>query len=164
VSEVTFDPPRHQRPRPNPTRFTEPFWEGTRRGVLLVQRCRACGDWRWTPQLACPRCWSEDAEWAETRGRGTVYSYTAVVHRAVDPARFRTPYVLAVVQLDEGPHLLTNIVECDPDAVHIDMPVAVRFERLDDEFVVYPFAPARERTERSRVLPGSEPRAPEEGA
>jgi uncharacterized OB-fold protein len=62
----------------------------------------------------------------------------------VDPARFRAPYVLAVVRLDEGPHMLTNIVGCAPDAVHVDMRVSVRFERLDDEFVVYPFAPAED--------------------
>jgi uncharacterized OB-fold protein len=141
VSEGAFDAPRHRRPRPNPTRFTEPFWEGTRRGVLLVQRCGDCGHWRWTPQLACPRCWSEGGDWVATSGRGSVYSYT-VVHRPVDPAAFRAPYVLAVVRLDEGPYVLTNIVECEPDAVSVDMRVEVRFERLDDEFVVYPFAPA----------------------
>jgi hypothetical protein len=129
------------RPRPVPTRLTEPFWKGTRRGVLLIQRCRACGHWRWTPKLACPHCWSEDTEWAEVSGRGTLYSYT-VVHRPVDPAQFRAPYVLAIVQLDEGPRLLTNIVDCELDALRVDMPVAVRFERIDDEFVVYPFAPA----------------------
>ena len=132
--------PHPERPRPIPTRLTEPFWEGTRRGVLRIQRCRGCGSWRWTPQLACPRCWSEDTEWAEASGLGRVYSYT-VVHRAVDPARFRTPYVLAIVRLDEGPHLLTNIVGCEPDAVRVDMRVAVCFEPLDEETVVYPFAP-----------------------
>ena len=132
--------PERVRPRPNPTRLTEPFWEGTRLGVLRIQRCRACDHWRWTPLLACPRCWSEDTEWAAASGLGTVYSYT-VVHRPVDPAQFQAPYVLAVVHLDEGPHMLTNIVGCAPDAVRVDMRVTVRFERLDDEFVVYPFAP-----------------------
>jgi uncharacterized OB-fold protein len=134
--------PHPARPRPVPTRLTEPFWEGTRQGVLRVQRCRDCGHWRWTPLLACPRCWSENGEWAETRGLGTVYSYT-VVHRAVDPAQFRAPYVVAIVRLDEGPHLLTNIVGCEPQDVRVDMRVAVSFERLDDETVVYPFAPVQ---------------------
>jgi uncharacterized OB-fold protein len=128
------------RPRPIPTRLTEPFWEGTRCGELRIQRCNACGHWRWTPLLACPRCWSEDYEWTAASGRGRIYSYT-IVHRPVDPARFRAPYVLAVVRLDEGPHMLTNIVGCEPSAVRVDMPVAVRFEPLDEEFVVYPFAP-----------------------
>jgi uncharacterized OB-fold protein len=120
--------------------MTEPFWEGTRMGELRVQRCRACGHWRWTPLLACPRCWSEDSEWARTGGQGEVYSFT-IVGRSVDPARFRAPYVLAIVQLDEGPHMLTNIVGCEPEVVRIGMRVAVRFERIDDEISVYPFAP-----------------------
>ena len=132
--------PEPARPHPIPTRLTEPFWEGTRLAVLRIQRCRACGHWRWTPLLACPRCWSEDTEWAEASGRGTVYSFT-VVHRPVDPAQFRAPYVLAVVRLDEGPHMLTNIVGCAPEAVRVDMRVAVRFERIDDAVTVYPFAP-----------------------
>jgi len=134
--------PHPARPRPVTTRLTEPFWEGTRQGLLKVQRCRGCGHWRWTPLLACPRCWSEDSEWAETSGLGTVYSYT-VVHRAVDPAQFHAPYVVAIVRLDEGPHLLTNIVDCEPQDVRVDLRVAVRFERLDDETVVYPFAPVQ---------------------
>ena len=140
MSAPEFDPPRHRRPAPIPTAFTEPFWEGTRQGELRVQRCGDCGHWRWTPQLACPACWSEDAEWRATGGKGEVYSFT-VVHRPVDPSRFVEPYVLAVVRLDEGPHMLTNIVDCEPSEVEVGMRVVVRFERIDDEFVVYPFAP-----------------------
>ena len=109
-------------------------------GELRVQRCSDCGHWRWTPQIACPSCWSEAVEWRATSGRGEVYSYT-VIHRPVDPSRFAEPYVLAVVALEEGPHMLSNIVECEPADVQVGMPVAVRFERIDDEFTVYPFAP-----------------------
>jgi len=137
---LVVDPPRHQRPRPEPTRFTEPFWEGLRAGELRIQRCLECAHWRWTPQLACPKCWSERYEWVPSQGRGELYSYT-VVHRSIDPERFAAPYVLAVVRLDEGPHLLTNLVECTPDVIEVGMRVVVRFERLDDEFNVYPFAP-----------------------
>ena len=138
-----FDPPRHDRTRPHATELSAPFWEGTRGGVLLVQRCDECGTWRWTPQLACPRCWSEATTWAEASGRGTLYSYT-IVHRSIDPSRFETPYVLAVVKLSEGPHMLTNLVDCPLDEIEVDMPVAVRFERLDDEFTVYPFTPVKD--------------------
>ena len=65
-----------------------------------------------------------------------------VVHRAMDPRAFSAPYVLAVVELDEGPHMLTNLVDVDPDEVRVGMPVIVRFERVDDEITVYPFSPA----------------------
>jgi uncharacterized OB-fold protein len=141
LTQAPVDPPRHQRPLPVPTPLTEPFWQGTRIGELRVQCCGACGHWRWTPQLACPRCWSEDAEWRATSGRGELYSFT-VIHRPVDPSRFEQPYALAVVRLDEGPFMLTNLVDCPLDRIRIGMRVAVRFERIDDEFTVYPFAPA----------------------
>jgi uncharacterized OB-fold protein len=131
------------RPRPTPTRFTEPFWEGTRAGELRIQRCDECGRWRWTPQLACPECLSERCTWVASSGRGKVYSYT-VVHRAVDPAAFEAPYILAVVELEEGPHLLTNLVDCSLADVRVDLPVEVRFESIDDEISVYPFAPRSE--------------------
>ena len=128
------------RPAPITAPLSEPFWEGTRNGELRLQRCGSCSRFVWTPQYACPDCLSEDYEWVACSGRGVVYSYT-VVHRSIDPSRFEAPYVLAVVQLEEGPHLLTNIVGCEPEAVQVDMPVELRFERIDDEFTVYPFAP-----------------------
>ena len=130
------------RPRPVSTPLTEPFWEGTRRGELRLQRCSECERFRWTPQFACPECLSEDYRWVAARGHGVVYSYT-IVHRSVDRDAFPAPYVLGVVQIEEGPFLLTNIVGCEPDEVRVDMPVAVRFEKIDDEFTVYPFAPVR---------------------
>lgn len=141
MTETSIDASRHRRPVPAATTLTDPFWEGTRSGKLLLQRCSDCSVFRWTPQLACPACWSEAYEWVEASGRGTLYSYT-VIHRSVDPSRFEAPYVLAVVALEEGPHMLTNLVECDEDEIRMDMSVRVRFERIDDEFTVYPFAPA----------------------
>lgn len=140
MTEPAFDAPRHRRPRPVATTLTAPFWEGTRAGRLLLQRCGDCGHWRWIPKLACPACWSEAYDWEQASGRGSLYSYT-VVHRPVDPARFEPPYLLALVALEEGPHMLTNLVKCAPDDARIGMPVEVRFERLDDEFTLYPFAP-----------------------
>jgi uncharacterized OB-fold protein len=129
------------RPRPLVTALTEPFWDGTRQGELRVQRCLDCDRLRWTPLAACPGCWSERTAWEVMSGRGTVHAYT-VVHRPMDPLAFTAPYVLAVVELDEGPLMLTNIVDVNPEAVVIGMPVVVRFERVDDEIIVYPFAPA----------------------
>ena len=77
MSAPVFDPPRHRRPAPNPTPFTEPFWEGTRIGELRLQCCSDCGHYRWTPQIACPRCWSESAEWRATSGKGDEYYWQA---------------------------------------------------------------------------------------
>jgi uncharacterized OB-fold protein len=127
-----------RRPRPRPTPFTEPFWQATAQRRLVVQRCEACGRWRWPPQLACPECLSESATWDDTSGTGTLYSYS-VVHRGVDRARFPGTYVLAIVELDEGVHLLTNLVDCNPSALAIGARVHVVYQPLDDDFTVYPF-------------------------
>ncbi len=126
------------RPRPRPTPFTEPFWQATSEGRLVVQRCGACRNWRWPPQLACPECLSEVGDWVDTAGTGTVYSYS-VVHRGVDRTRFPRRYVLAIVELDEGIHLLTNLVGCDPSDISIGSRVRVAFRHLDEDHTVYPF-------------------------
>jgi uncharacterized OB-fold protein len=106
----------------------------------VIQRCSACGVWRWPPQVACPTCLSEEYEWADTARRGRLYSYS-IVHRPVDPARFDVPYVLAVVQLDEGPRLLTNVIDCPFDQLRVDLPVELRIVAYDSEINFYPFAP-----------------------
>ena len=129
-----------RRPRPRSTPLTEPFWDALRHGRLAIQRCLTCGGWRWPPQLACPSCLSEAYRWVATAGLGRLYSYT-VVHRPVDPAGFDPPYVVGVVELDEGPRLLTNIVDCPFDELRIDLRVALRVVAHDDALNLYPFAP-----------------------
>jgi len=126
---------------PQPTPLSRPFWEGTRQGRLLLQRCGCCGAYRWTPQYLCRQCHAEEYEWVPVSGRGAVYSHTTV-HRAPSPA-FEPPYVVAVVALAEGPMMLTNIVGCDPAAVAIGMEVEVVFEPASDEITLYRFRPAR---------------------
>ena len=132
------------KPLPRPTPFSEPFWEGARQHKLLVQRCGSCGRFRWTPQLACPWCLAEEYEWREASGRATLYSFT-VIHRPPDPVAFAgdVPYVLAVVELEEGPFMQTNLVGCPLEAIRIDMPVEVTFERATEEISLYKFRPAR---------------------
>jgi uncharacterized OB-fold protein len=105
-----------------------------------MQRCLTCQAWRWPPQPVCPTCLSEEYHWAHTAGLGRLYSFT-VVHRPVDPAMFEAPYVIGIVQLDEGPRLLTNIVDCPFDDLSIDLRVGLRVVARDDEINLYPFAP-----------------------
>lgn len=125
--------------RPTPSALTRPFWEAAARGVLVRQRCVACTTSFYTPQICCPRCLSEEWTWAESTGRGTVYSYT-VCHRAPEPG-FEPPYVLAIVDLDDGWSMLSNIVRCAASAVRLAMRVRVAWERLDDEIVLPVFEP-----------------------
>lgn len=112
-------------PRPDPE--TREFWDATREGRLLLRRCRDCGTVIWYPRPICPACHRGDTEWFEASGRGTVYSYT-VVHRAFGPWREAVPYLVAYVELEEGPRILTNLVDVDPGRVAIGMPVALRFD------------------------------------
>jgi uncharacterized OB-fold protein len=98
----------------------KPFWEAAARGVFLVPRCDACSKVHWHPRAHCPFCHGAAVSWVQASGRGKVYSYTIV-------RRPNAPYVLAWVQIDEGPIMMTNVVDCELDAVRIDMPVKVNF-------------------------------------
>ena len=112
-------------PVPRPTALSQPFWDGCARGELLVQRCTLCGHLHSTPQEFCRACNAEQLEWKPVSGRGRVYSYTTVWRPQT--AAFEVPYVVAIVDLDEGPQLLTNLVDCDVAGVVVGMEVEVCF-------------------------------------
>ena len=128
-------------PLPHPSALSKPFWEGTRNGKLMLQRCNDCGAFRWTPQHLCIQCDSEAYEWTQVSGRGTVYSHTRVERPPL--AAFAPGYVIAVVQLDEGPLMLTNLVDCAPEEVTVGLPVDVVFEKASDEITLYKFKPRK---------------------
>ena len=134
--------PMPARPLPVPTPETAHFWEGTKHGELRLQRCRACAHNYFPPQPFCPACGSDDVEIIRASGRGFLHSYV-INHRAAPG--FEVPYVIAVVELDEGPRLLTNLVgvEPDPDALPLDLPVEVDFEAVG-EFMLPWFRPRAE--------------------
>lgn len=118
------------------------FWEGCREHELRIQKCGRCGHLRWPPAILCPRCLSRDTERVMVSGRGTVYSY-AVYHVAFDPAfREDLPYIVVLVALEEGPHLLTNLVGCDPEKVSCDMAVEVVWDDVTDTVTLPRFRPA----------------------
>ena len=128
-------------PLPRPTPLSQPHWDGCREGRLRVQRCPDCGSYVFIPQPLCTRCLGARLEWVECAGRGAVYSFT-VVHRPQRP-EFAAPYVVAIVALDEGFHMLTNLVECEPAEVAIGLRVEVAFRRVSDEITLPYFRPAR---------------------
>jgi uncharacterized protein len=109
---------------------TKPFWDGCLEGRLLLQRCSACGTWRHPPSPICPKCLSDAHEWVASRGRGTVYTFT-VVREPRKGWEKLVPYVTAVIALEEGPHVLSNVVNVAPEQVGIGMPVEVTFAELD---------------------------------
>jgi uncharacterized protein len=116
---------------PAPSPETAPFWEATKRDVLLVPRCDACGATFWYPRFFCPFCHAKNISWLEASGKGTIYSFTVSMRGWGDWAEV-TPYVVAYVELDEGPRMLTNIVECDPDELEVGQRVAVVFDQAGE--------------------------------
>lgn len=130
-----------EKPLPRPTEDSAPFWAAAHKGELRMQKCGGCGHVRFPPALLCPRCLSEDAEWVQLSGRGTVYSWI-VVHQSQHPAfNSDTPYNVAIVELDEGPRMHTRIVGCDNDEISIGMPVEVVFEPVSDDTSLVYFKP-----------------------
>lgn len=130
--------PDPQPPLPQPDALTAPFWDACRRGALEVAACSDCGHRFLPPGPCCPRCWCPRLAPQEASGRGRVFSF-AVYRRTYHPG-MPAPYVVALVELDEGPRLISNIVGCAPEEVAVDMPVEVRFEAMGD-FTLPRFAP-----------------------
>jgi hypothetical protein len=130
-------------PAPSPEISPElaEFWAATTEERLLLRRCRACGEAIWYPRPACPFCHSADTVWEQASGRGRIYTFT-VVRRGAG-VYSGAPYVLAYVELDEGPRMMTNIVDCDFDAVEIGLPVEVVFHPAGEGAALPRFRPAR---------------------
>ena len=125
------DADRRPRPLPRPTPETQHFWDGTRKGELRLQRCRDCGEIYFPPRPVCPACSSRNVEVFRASGKGKLHSY--VINHRQHPS-FASPYSIALVRLDEGPTMLSNIVECEqtPEALVLDMPLEVTFEDNGD--------------------------------
>jgi uncharacterized OB-fold protein len=130
-----------ERPLPKPTPETQHYWDGARAGELRLQRCNACAHVYFPPRPFCPECGSRDVDVFAASGRGTLYSY--VINQMKTPG-FEPPYAVAVVELEEGPRLMTNIVGCPqtPDALNLDMALEVTFEQVTDEITLPQFRPA----------------------
>ena len=122
-------------PAPEPNPETKAFWEGAAQGTLLIKQCRACGRSHYYPRALCPYCMSDATEWQTTAGTGTLYSYS-VMRRA------EVPYAIAYVTLDEGPTMMTNLVNCDFDALRVGQRVKVAFTPTEGGPPVPTFTPA----------------------
>ncbi|MFA9477433.1 Zn-ribbon domain-containing OB-fold protein [Phycisphaerales bacterium AB-hyl4] len=121
---------------------TEPFWQAAKRHELVFQQCRACGQRMHFPRLMCHQCLSKDVEWIPSAGRGTVYSYTIVHQAAHESFASEVPYVYAIIDLDEGIRMISNVVGVEPAAVTIDMPVKVMFDDVTPAISIPRFTPA----------------------
>lgn len=132
----------YRKPIPKPTPETKDFWEGCKRGELRLQRCTACGHVFFPPRGHCPKCAARSVESFTASGRARLYSYI-INHRPAPGFEQDAPYAIAVVQLEEGPRMMTNIVGCPqtPEALQLDMPLEVTFEPITDEISLPKFRP-----------------------
>jgi hypothetical protein len=123
---------------------TKPFWDGCLEGRLLLQRCAGCGAYRHPPSPICSHCLSDAHEWVPASGRGSIYTFVVVREARGRGWDKLVPYVLAVVALEEGPRILTNVTNVVPEAVAIGMAVEVDFAELDGTTKLPLFQPARD--------------------
>ena len=130
------------KPRPQPTPDTQPFWDAVNRHELMLPKCKSCGKLHYFPRPFCPYCFSWDLEWVACSGRGKLYSYV-INYRPAPGFEADAPYVIAVVELEEGPRMMANMigVEPDPQSVLVDMPVEIAFEDVDDGSAIFKFRP-----------------------
>lgn len=127
---------------PQPEADTEHWWDAAFEGRLLLRRCLECGVAHFYPRPFCPTCWSDRVEWVEASGRATLYTYSVVHRNDLPPWPDRVPYVAAVVDLEEGPRMMTNVVDCAHDDLRVGMELDLTFRDLDDTRRVPVFRPA----------------------
>jgi uncharacterized OB-fold protein len=137
MSESTY-----QKPLPRPNRLSAPYWEGAHQHELRILHCSACGHNFLPAADRCPQCLGKQLEWVKSSGRGKVWSWVVFHQRYFAAFEADLPYNVAYVELDEGPRLMTNLVECDADAIRCDMPVEVVFDDLTPEISLPKFRPA----------------------
>jgi len=130
----------YTKPLPKPSPTSSPFWEAARKHELKLQQCESCRKFIYYPRDRCPHCFSDRLAWKRVSGRGKVHSYT-VVRRASARSFGDAPYVLAIVELDEGPRMTTNIT-APPEKVRVEMPVVVHFDDVTPEHTLVKFKPA----------------------
>jgi uncharacterized OB-fold protein len=130
-----------ERAIPKPTPETQHYWDGAREGELRLQTCDSCANTYFPPRPFCPECGSREVSVVKASGKGRLFSY--VINHLPSPG-FEPPFAIAVVELDEGPRLMSNILECEqtPEALLLDMPLEVTFEKLTDEITLPQFRPA----------------------
>jgi uncharacterized OB-fold protein len=126
---------------PTPDDTTRPFWEAAREGRFLIKRCRDCGRAHYYPRPFCPHCWSGAVAWEDASGSASLYTWSVVQQNDLPPWPERVPYVAAVVDLDEGPRVMTNVVECEFERLTIAMALQVTFRQASDEVTVPVFRP-----------------------
>ncbi len=147
MSMSTTRPSLKNRPLPQVAldfQDSERFWESARARALELQRCDACGKFRYYPGTICHYCGSDQYTWAPISGRGTVYSYTMLMRAKGNPFSDDLPIAIVLVKLDEGPVMLSDLVDYEQEDLRIGLPVTIDYGDIDDEYTLPLFRPARD--------------------
>lgn len=136
-----FTEVEYTKPLPTIEPETEEFWKAAKRHELFLQRCNACGEVIHFPRVMCYRCLSEDLGWFKSTGLGTVYSFTIIHQVAHLGFESEVPYVYAIIDLDDGARMISNVVNIDPSAVDVGMRVKVTFDDVTPEISIPKFEP-----------------------
>jgi len=131
------------RPLPITQPWSEPFWEGTKQGKLLVQHCKDCDTNIFYPRKFCPECWSDNLDWIESSGRAKILTFSTAYDMVEPKFMEDLPYTIAYVDLEEGVRMMTRIVECPPEDITFDMDVEVVFHKLNDDYYLPYFRPVK---------------------
>lgn len=132
----------YEKPLPELDDQNRPFWEAARNGRLSLQKCRGCGHVRYPVAHVCPECLSYEADWTDVSGKGEVYSYIVFHQRYNQAFEGDLPYNVALIQLDEGPRMISNVTGVPNDAVKVGDRVKVTFDPVTDDISIPRFTPA----------------------
>jgi len=140
MSDVTT-PEEWTKPLPQPDDVNRAYWSAGVNGRLVIQQCPRCSHRQFYPRALCTQC-GDEPEWMDCSGRGTVHTFTIIRQMGMRPFREELPYVVAMVELEEGPLIMGTVTDCDPEAVRIGLPVEVHFVRAADDVGVPYWRPA----------------------
>lgn len=128
-------------PLPKATTETKPYWDGLKEKKLMLPRCAACGKAHFYPRVFCPHCGGRKLEWFQASGKGKLHTF--VINHRPPPTMGTDPYVIAVIELDEGPRLMSNLIGIapDPEKIRCDMPVEIEYDAVTPEVTLPKFRP-----------------------
>jgi uncharacterized OB-fold protein len=130
-----------EKPIPGGGNVTDEYWSAAAQGRLLVQRCPSCGARQFYPRLLCATCGGEP-EWEEARGTGVVHTFTIVRQNGAKPFNEEVPYVVAIIELPEGPRMMGNVTGCPPEEVRVGMPVKAYAAKIEEGIAIPLWEPA----------------------
>ena len=131
----------YKKPLPVPNLDSQAFWEGCKKHELLIPRCQNCGNYHFYPRFFCPKCLSNKLEWIKSSGKGKIYTFTIIERAGMEAFKEEVPYVLAIVELEEGVRMMSNIVKCGLDEIEIGMSLEVVFDDVTNEITLPKFKP-----------------------